>query len=178
MIEKSRKEMAVRKTKHWHLFCHNRFFRKSKFVKCINFGLVYLQKILHIEKHLDMDVYQGSALFSITGECAKYIESKAGDIYKTFRFSLAADEVFLQSILMASNYRSNIANIEKDITSNARLIDRTRPDGKNSPHVWRKNEFDYIVNQSEDICFARKFDEKIDFEIVEKIYKHIKGNDA
>ena len=76
---------------------------------------------------------------------------------------------------MASNYKNRIAKIDKSTSSNARLIDRTRPDGKNSPHIWRNDEFDYIIKQPEDICFARKFDEKVDFEIVDNIYKHIKG---
>lgn len=169
-VEKSRNRMAQQKAWYRHFFCHNRFFRKNKFMKILNFGLVFIQKFLMIKKNTDIDLYQGSALFSITGDCARFILSKDYEIRKRFRFSLAADEVFLQTILMNSEYKNKIKNILQDTSSNARLIDRTRPDGKNSPHVWRNEELKYILNQSEDFCFARKFDEKIDFEIVKTIY--------
>ena len=175
MVEKNRTQMAVNKTQYRHFFCHNRFFRKNKLMKMLNFGLVELQKILGIKKHLDTDVYQGSALFSITQDCAKYVLSQKFRIRKLFRWSLAGDEVFLQSILMGSVFEEKIENGHQVVSSNARLIDRTRPDGKNSPHVWRNEEFEYIINQPEDMCFARKFDENIDYKIVERIYCHIKG---
>ena len=42
-IEFSRKEMANRKAWYRHFFCHNRFFRKNRFVKILNFGLMEVQ---------------------------------------------------------------------------------------------------------------------------------------
>lgn len=174
-VEKDRSLMAQNKAWYRHFFCHNRFFRKSKFMKSLNFGLVYVQKLLHIRKNLDIDLYQGSALFSITGGCARYIETQTSNIHKRFRYSLAADEVFLQTILMNSFYRNNIKDVEKRTSSNARMIDRTRPDGKNSPHTWRKSEGEFLLSLPREYCFARKFEEKIDYEIVEKIYHSIKG---
>ena len=174
MIERSRGAMAVNKTHYRHFFCHNRFFRRNRIMKALNFGLVYLQRLLHIRKRMGMEVYQGSALFSVTGACARYIESKEGEIRRLFRFSLAGDEVFLQSMLMASAFRDDIMDAEREVSSNARLIDRTRPDGKNSPHIWRAEELPYILSRPEGICFARKFDENVDLEIVEQIYRHIK----
>lgn len=174
-VEKARCSMAENKARYRHFFCHNRFFRKNKLVKALNFGLVYIQKLLNIQKNTDIRLYQGSALFSITGECARYIETQISSIYKRFRYSLAADEVFMQSILMASPYRDRIKDIDKEVTCNARMIDRTRPDGKNSPHIWRADEFNFLMSLPQEYCFARKFDEKVDMEIVEKIYHSIKA---
>ncbi len=173
-IQKKSYKMAINKCHYRHFFCDNRFFRTNKFIKALNFGLVEIQKILRIRKNLDIALFQGSALFSITGDCVSYVLSRKDEIKKRFRFSLAADEVFLQSILMDSCYKEKISKIDTDSSSNARLIDRSRPDGKNSPHVWRTNEFDYIINQPNEICFARKFDEKVDYEIAKKIYDYIK----
>ena len=175
MIEKKRTDMAINKTQYRHFFCHNRFFRTSKIMKALNFGLVYIQRALGIKKKIGMDVYQGSALFSITDACAKYVLSKRNEIYKKFRFSLAADEVFLQSILMDSPFGQAIKAVEEDVSENARLIDRSRPDGKNSPHIWRSSEFSYIINQPANMCFARKFVETVDYEIVEQIYWHVES---
>jgi hypothetical protein len=174
MVEKNRGSMAVNKTHYLHLFCHNRFFRKNKIMKCLNFGLVYIQKILHFGVNTDVISYQGSALFSITSKCSEYLEKMEPEIRKRFRFSLAADEVFIQTMLMKSQFKNHIAGVSQEQTSNARLIDRTRPDGKNSPHIWRLPELDFILAQPDDICFARKFDENIDFEIVQRLEKILK----
>lgn len=70
---------------------------------------------------------------------------------------------------MNSPFRGKVALNGKGKPFNARLIDRTRPDGKNSPHIWRNEEFGYITAQPEEICFARKFDEKIAFNLVEEL---------
>ncbi len=174
-IEKNRTNMANMKCHYLHLFCHNRLFRKNKVVKALNFGLVYIQKALRFRMNQDIKLYQGSALFSITEDCAEYILSRKDEIKQRFRYSLAVDEVFIQSILMDSLYCNSIENIETDLSSNARLIDRTRPDGKNSPHIWRSDEFSYIITQPIGVCFARKFCEKTDYQIVEMIYDSIKN---
>lgn len=175
-IEYPRKEMANRKAWYRHFFCHNRYFRKNRFVKMLNFGLVEVQKIIHIKKNTDIELYQGSALFSITGKCAKYVLSKKDEIHKRFHFSLAADEVFIQTILMESEFKERICDVDKEYSENARLIDRTRPDGKNSPHIWRKEEFETLINADKNKMFARKFDEKTDIDIVEKIYNEVCSN--
>ena len=164
MVEKKRGKLARFKTRYRHFFCHNRFFRKSRLVKYLNYGLVQLQKLLRMEINTDIEPYQGSALFSVTEDCARYVLGRREEIYRRFRFSLAADEVFMQSILMDSPYREHIADTEKVTTFNARMIDRKRPDGKNSPHIWRAEETDALLSSPRGYCFARKFDETVDFQ--------------
>ena len=173
MIDTPNKKMAQNKAWYRHYFCHNRYFRKNKFIKVLNFGLVYLQKIFRIRKNKDIELYQGSALFSITGNCAKFVEEEIPQIRKRFKHSLAADEVFLQTILMASEYGLKIKNVDQSVSCNARMIDRTRPDGKNSPHVWRREEVDYLLSLPDGFCFARKFDEKIDFDTARLLFQSI-----
>ena len=176
-VEKSRTAMAQNKSWYRHYFCHNRYFRTKKVVKYLNFGLVKLQKMLHIRKNKDIALYQGSALFSITAPCAMFVLSKKEEIHRRFRYSLAADEVFLQTILMASEYAAKIKSIECETSENARLIDRTRPDGKNSPHIWRSEELSTLISDCPDKMFARKFDERVDFQVVEEIVKLLLGEE-
>lgn len=166
--------MAENKCHYLHFFCHNRFFRKNKLMKALNFGVVEVQKMIRMRVNQDIQLYQGSALFSITDDCMSYLLSRRDEIKRRFRFSLAADEVFIQSILMDSPYRTKIKNVEKVSSCNARLIDRTRPDGKNSPHVWRQDELEMILAQPEEMCFARKFDERIDFEVVTQLLRRLR----
>lgn len=168
-VEKSRSMMAESKCWYRHFFCHNRFYRKNRMMKALNFAFVYLQKGLHIRYNTDIKLYQGSALFSITKGFAEYLSKNEEEIHRRFRWSLAADECFVQTMAMKSEYKDFIEGIEGQTSCNARLIDRTRPDGKNSPHVWRSDELDFILNQPTNICFARKFDERIDIDIVKQI---------
>ncbi len=170
-IDRSRDTMARRKALYRHYFCHNRFFRKNRIIKMLNFGLVEIQKILRIQKNTDIELYHGSAMFSITGKCARYILSKQKEIYKRFRYTLAGDEVFMQTILMSSEYKNHIYGINFTKSENARLIDRSRPDGKNSPHIWRIDELSVFKDKPTNKMFARKFDQNKDIEIVEALYK-------
>ena len=68
--------------------------------------------------NLDIELYQGSALFSITGEFAKYLLSKKDEIYHRFRYSLAADECFIQTIAMKSPFKDKICGIDKTTSFN------------------------------------------------------------
>ena len=112
------------------LFCHNRFYQACYFIKALNFGVVFLQKILNFHVNSDIHVYQGLALFSIIPRFARYLIAREKEIRKRFRFALATDEYFIQTIIMNSSFRERIFLDENGKTSNARLIDRTRPDGK------------------------------------------------
>lgn len=169
-IEYDRKKMAENKCHYIHLLCHNRFFRKNRLIKVVNFGFIVLQKAFNIRVNKEIEFYQGSALFSITPQFAEYLVNREGEIKRIFRFSLAADECFIQTMLLRSRFRDNVYINAEGKTSNARLIDRTRPDGKNSPHIWRDDEFETIKQQSEDVCFSRKFDSVLAPEIVKEIY--------
>ncbi len=71
-------------------------------MKALNFFFVYVQKILHIRHNIDIDLYQGSALFFITRDLAKYLLEKEPEIQNRFCWSLAADECFIQSVVMSS----------------------------------------------------------------------------
>ncbi|WP_418834323.1 beta-1,6-N-acetylglucosaminyltransferase [Parabacteroides johnsonii] len=101
-VEKDRSTMVLNKCWYRHFFCHKRFYRKNKFMKALNFFFVYVQKILHIRHNIDIDLYQGSALFFITRDLAKYLLEKEPEIQNRFCWSLAADECFIQSVVMSS----------------------------------------------------------------------------
>ena len=139
----------------------------------MNFGLVYIQKLIKIKRRSHNTLYHGSACFSITKEFAKYIIDRKKVILKEYKNTLACDEVFLQSIIMESPYKHRIANFEELYIGNARYIDRSRPSGKNSPYVWKIDDYQDLLNADDRICFARKFDENIDISIVEKLGNYI-----
>ena len=46
---------------------------------------------------------------------------------------------------------------------------------RGGPYVWRKEDFEELIDS--DCMFARKFDEKIDLEIIDLLYKRILTKD-
>lgn len=155
---------------YYHFFTNNRWYRKNLLMKAMNKASLYIQKALKVKRNCDIDLYCGSALTSLTHECVEYILSKKSEIKKRFNHTLAADEVFLQTIIANSPFKEQIYKFENSSSANARLIDWGRRND-NSPYTFKIQDYEMLIRTEEDICFARKFDEKIDFEIVCKLYK-------
>lgn len=155
---------------------HNRFYRKNRLLKGLNIYMAKFQKILGILQNTDIQLYYGSALFSITDEFAQYLLSRREEIRKRFRWTLAPDEKFIQTMIMNSPFAERLLQNGGHSTSNAMLIDWNRDRGKNSPHVWQKEEFDYIISRNDDNCYARKFIGNIDMDIVNRIRTYCVGD--
>lgn len=99
---------------------------------------------------------------SLTNGFVEYLMSKKRIIKKTFKFSLCADEVFLQTIIFNSDFYNNVS------FNNLRYIDWER--GK--PFVFTNECYRELVDNQN--LFARKFDISIDREIIEKIVSYTK----
>ena len=164
-------EFAKYKCNYFHLFVENKAYRNSLSLKMLNHGFVRLQKLLSIErKHSRL--YHGSAYFSITNELAKYIISKQEYIKKNFRFTLGADEVWLQTIVADSAYLNNVYKFEMD-GANLRYIDWKRRVGS-SPYTFVSEDYDDLKRiMNTKYIFARKFDENRDMDIISKIYSDL-----
>ena len=78
-----------------------------------------------------------------------------------FDRTVCADEIFLQTMVMASPYKETVIN------ECLREIDWKR----GNPYVYQKCDYELLVNS--DNIFARKFSTKIDNEIIEKLYKYL-----
>lgn len=169
-------DFAKTKCGYYHFFTDNRWYRKNILVKSANKGFLILQKLFHIKRNHDITLYSGSALASLTHECVTFVLSKEEEIRQRFRFSLAADEVFLQTIIGNSTYKDHIYKFGRNPNSNVRLIDWNRRDD-NSPYTFKLEDFDILISTDKDICFARKFDESIDMEIVRKLYNYLKSKE-
>ena len=74
------------------------------------------------------------------------------------------DELFVQTIAMNSPYRQNIAN------DSLRYIDWEH----GFPYSFTAEDYSLLMNS--DKLFARKFDEKKDFQIVARIRERIETN--
>lgn len=109
---------------------------------------------------------KGCNWISITGPFASYLVDRKKDILKRYKFSICGDELFLQTILWNSPFKSNIYNEEDEYEGCMRLIDWKR----GGPYTWTIKDLPEILNS--DKLFMRKlswFESKELVEYIEKI---------
>lgn len=124
--------------------------------------LMYLQIIFRVNrlrKWPKFCVGKGSQWFSITDDFARYILQKKVVLQRLFKNGQTVDELFIQTLLLNSGFKTRIGN------SNLRFI---KWGNKNSPEVLQ-GEKDFMDIEASGDLFARKFDFKVDNQIIEKI---------
>lgn len=150
--------------KYYHLFRKKR----NTVYKILAQLVLIAQKLIGINriKNKNLIVQKGTNWFSITGAFAKYLVLKEQEINNMFKLSYCCDEVFLQTMLVNSDFKNNLfmPNCNNNQFACARLIDWER----GNPYVWTSADYDEIINSP--CMFARKFDTQIDNEIIEKIF--------
>lgn len=146
-------EFAKWKCCYYHVLVENRFYRNSKILKAINHGFVFIQKKLKLIRK-QPKLYHGSALFSITHDCARYVLESREKIKQMFANTCAADEVFLQTIIMQSPFQNAIYHFEES-DGHARYIDWVHREG-NSPKTLCMSDFQMLMELPEQYCFVRK----------------------
>jgi hypothetical protein len=164
-------EDELSRIKYYHfLNCNRR--HSNKIIRSISNKIYY--KLLAIQKKCQvnrlrnnvLDIRKGANWFSITDDLAKYVLSCEKDIYKMYKYSNCADELFLQTITYNSKFKKKIYNKYNDEHRDTfRYIDWKRGE----PYTFSINEYDELMDSG--CFFARKFSSSKDKEIIDKIYK-------
>lgn len=156
----------------YHLFPYYSRSKFKIFLYPIEKLSLFLQKLLKIDriKKSNIQFQKGANWFSITNGFAKYILKNEKWIRDTFKFSSCCDEIFLQTLIVNSQYNSYIY-ISLDeygnyVYDSKRYIDWNR----GTPYTFRKEDFNSLISSKD--LFARKFDLNIDREIIELIFNH------
>ena len=87
---------------------------------------------------------------SVTGDFASYLLARKENILKMYKYSICGDELFLQTILWNSPYKSNIYDMEDEYNSCMRLIDWKR----GGPYIWTVQDLQEIMKSEK--LFLRK----------------------
>lgn len=150
-----------------HIFVrrHNYNFCKRKILGLCDaiYGL-FQKKVLKrdfvIQKNINLNF--GSQWFSITQYAADVLLQNQEEIKNTFRYSSVPDELFVPSTLSKNNV-SMVGDNMRYILFN---------DESGHPYTWKKSDFDKLIHS--DKLFARKFDEHVDKEIIDKLVAYLK----
>lgn len=161
---------SIRRVKYYHLLLHNSIYRKCKLLKLSDRILEYIQKIIGINriKNNNLKFYDGWTWFSITNEFAEYILENQSKITTIFKYSIASDELVMQTIGYNNEYfRSTFFDTTDLKRGSMRYIDWLR----GRPYIWGEEDYEELMNC--EMMFARKFDEKKSLNLIEKIYHHL-----
>ena len=152
------------RTQYYHLF-QNVIGRRKDLpiipLKVIKKSFLWFQKIFHIHRKEIFPLYKGAQWVSITDDMVQYLLQNEQLIRKQFFCSYCADEVFLQSVAMASPLRDTI------VDNYYRSIDWTR----GSPYTFRSEDVPELLASPN--LFGRKFDIDLDPESVHRIADYL-----
>ena len=125
------------------------------------------QLVFHIHRVKRKTVFYGSEWFSISQKCIDYVIAHEEEIKETYKYTGCGDEVFLQSLI--GNAPNGTLCMSEN--GNMRLVKWDGNINKSNPVILKSTDWKLI--ESSECLFARKFDEKIDSEIIDRIYTSI-----
>ena len=155
------------RVRYYHFLRERIGRREQGFLRLVEWCSLKIQKLLRVDRRKGMQIYCGSQWFSITHRCAEYVLQHAEWIREHFSRTCCADELWLQTLLYASEFRDSIydASMSGDYHGCMRYVDWER----GNPYTWRISDYQQL--RGSDYLFARKFDLSVDRDICEKLYR-------
>ncbi len=130
--------------------------------------LLPLQKAVGVARNKNINFAKGANWFSITDSLARHVIHSEPWIRKVFKRTKNCDEVFLQTIVINSPFRSKLyySKFDDNHISIVRYIDWERGE----PYIFRRDDFGELI--SSPMMFARKFDSNVDSDIIRALMEH------
>lgn len=145
-----------------------RYYKNYKLALIIDNAFIKMQSLFKFHRHKFYSCYQkGANWASLSEECVSYLLNKRNEIYKNFKHTKCADEIYKQTIIINSHFKENIYSLDDEYISNQREIDWQR----GTPYEHKETDFNILKNSSK--IFARKFSDnnkKIIMLIKEDLY--------
>lgn len=131
----------------------------NRVLRVLNWAMVKVQELLRVNRKETLRQYKGANWFSITDELVQYVLTRRDVVRKDLYHTFCADEVFLQTLAMASPRREHIVN------NFLRAIDWQRGD----PYVYRAEDVPGLL--AGDKLWGRKFNEKVDQAAIDAVVR-------
>ena len=115
-------------------------------------------------------VYQkGANWFSITDKLAQYVVGKRSYIEKQFKHTLCADEIFLQTLVINSEFKNSLS--KNNFTDNYETIMYFIDWKRGNPYEFKDSDYDELINSN--LLFARKFNFDKNPNIIKRILETV-----
>lgn len=139
-------------------------------VSVVNHGSLALQKLLGIRKNWGRyKLGKGCNWVTVSPELVKYLLDRKDFIIKNFRFIKCADEVFMQSEILNSDFRNKLYRNPEGLTDHVRYMEWQG----DSPRPFVSADYEMLINNKPDM-FARKFSSAVDKDIIEKLRDYLR----
>ena len=161
---------CTKRVRFYYPLVGTRIYKNHKTVKAVSEGFALLQRFFRVDrlKNKDITIYNGWDWGSFTKEFAQYLLSREDEIRDMFSKSLCPSELWFQTMALNSEFRDRIYDIDDLKKSSMRYIDWSR----GNPYVWQEEDYCTLIESP--YLFARKFDQKVNMDIVNKIYDYVK----
>lgn len=125
-----------------------------------------IQKATHFKRKKTFEFKKGSQWVSLTHDFVECLIHYKDLVMKRMRYTLAPDEIFIQTIIWNTPFRSRIYDLSTPQKGNMRLIDWER----GFPYSWKEKDLSELLES--DKMFARKFhaDQSSLIKQLEKMY--------
>lgn len=150
----------VQRVSRYHFAFHTKNFLLTR----INGFFSRIQERLAVDrvKKFGLVIKKGGNWASLTQEAVELLLANKAVIMKLTRFSVCADELYKQTILLHNNLPV--------ICNDLRMIVWTNG---HHPHTFLTSDYEQLCNT--DRFFARKFSENVDRQIIDMVEKKVRG---
>lgn len=150
----------------------------KKFNRRLSPLFVLLQQKLGVNriKNAPVVFQKGGVWFSITHALARYVVEQLPRYRAYYRHSSCADEIWLQTLVANSPFMERRAYMgwDDEMAATMRYVDWTG--GGASPRTLTSADYEMLLESG--MLFARKFDDQVDADVIQKISEHIRAQSA
>jgi len=138
--------------------------RVNNFLNKIEKWMINIQVGMNVRRHL----YCGANWYSITQGLAEDILANSNKMLRKVKYTISSDEYILQTFIRENGEKYSLYDTSLD---NYHSIMRNIDWERGNPYIWRTEDYHELIES--DYLFARKFDEKVDSEIIQRIRKYV-----
>ena len=171
--------LQTRRFKYYTLFPEGQHFFLTNFINGLVKGILVS---LNRQINRDIDFRFAAQWFSISDVFAQYVLTRETWLEQVFRHTSTCDEVFMPTLLWNSPYWGRLYDDSEHLEreeqpdpkrpGNFRLTDWTR--GSSIRHPWTFVSADWEQLMGSHCFWARKFDMRVDPEIIDRISTFLK----
>ncbi|MCQ2242960.1 MAG: beta-1,6-N-acetylglucosaminyltransferase [Bacteroidaceae bacterium] len=132
-------------------------------------AFILLQQLLGIKQQGAEQWMHGGNWCSVTDAFVSQLVERKDQILRRYRYSRSCDETYKPTLIKELGWQDRLFRLSPESApTHMREIDWER----GFPYIWRTADYDYLANSPR--FFARKFDETVDSEIIDRLYHALK----
>lgn len=160
------KKEVERKVCRYHLYPRN-FRNNTLYKRILRASFLRMQELFGMKRNGDVGFRKGANWSSMSSSFIAYLIPMKNKVFKMYKNSFCADEVYKQTVCWNSPFRLKVLNSEDEAKGIMRAV---KWKGRKVSD-WTIDDYEFLAQS--DFLFARKFSDD-NIEIVKKVFESIK----